>query len=193
MSTYHKELYEKYLADSVAKKQREAQAAPQKPAAAVAGPSPKEQKKNQSQIPITDVFPARKVSAPKEAAIDRIITEMIALDMEPFAIVERVGFQRLMQYLEPGYTLKNRDYYGGTVLNRIYEGLKEGIMNVLTGCQTFSFTIDTWSDTAAGVELLRFVIHGSWMLLVGRLIHDVDFTTNEVNLEGNCLKRRAFL
>ncbi|XP_025263095.1 LOW QUALITY PROTEIN: zinc finger BED domain-containing protein 4 [Camponotus floridanus] len=42
---------------------------------------------------------------PKALNITKKICEMMALDAEPFALVERKGFQRLMNYLAPQYPL----------------------------------------------------------------------------------------
>lgn len=155
----HKELYDQYVKNTEEKAKIEKQNAPPKPATSAAGPSRKRvtNQPAQDQRFITDTFAPKKVTPTRATAIDRAIAEMIALDMEPFAVVDREGFQRLMTLVEPGYQIRNRGYYGGTVMNRIYEGVKKGIKEILEKCETYSFTIDTWSDTAAGVELLRFV------------------------------------
>ncbi|XP_011632256.1 zinc finger BED domain-containing protein 4-like [Pogonomyrmex barbatus] len=42
---------------------------------------------------------------PKTMNIIKNIYEMMTLDAEPFALVERKGFQRLIKYLAPQYPL----------------------------------------------------------------------------------------
>ena len=51
---------------------------------------------------------------------------MIALDLQPFSIVEDVGFVRLIQQLEPPYKLPSRRYITESVIPRISTGNDNG-------------------------------------------------------------------
>ena len=42
---------------------------------------------------------------PRARKVHKAIMEMIALDDEPFRLVQHTGFQRLLKILEPRYTL----------------------------------------------------------------------------------------
>ena len=42
--------------------------------------------------------------------VHKLVMEMIALDKQPFSLVENIGFVRLLQVLEPRYTLPSRKY-----------------------------------------------------------------------------------
>lgn len=48
--------------------------------------------------------------AVKAKGITRKLMEMIAIDDQPFSIVEDVGFRRFVAKLEPRYTLPGRKY-----------------------------------------------------------------------------------
>ena len=55
------------------------------------------------------------------------IGEMIALDYPPFSIVDDVGFNCLLQVLEPQYTIPSRKYFTETVPPNIYERLRQKV------------------------------------------------------------------
>lgn len=50
-----------------------------------------------------------------------MIGRMIALDNQPFSIVEDDGFKRLINYLEPRYEIPNRTYFSRTFIPDLYE------------------------------------------------------------------------
>lgn len=57
---------------------------------------------------------------PKVKALNNKIMEFIALDNQPFSVVEDVGFSRLMMYLEPRYAMPSRRYFSDvTVCHRV--------------------------------------------------------------------------
>ena len=55
------------------------------------------------------------------------IGQMIALDYQPFFIVDDVGFNRLLQVLEPRYKIPSRKYFTETVLPNIYERTRQKV------------------------------------------------------------------
>ena len=52
---------------------------------------------------------------------------MIALDYQPFSIVDDVGFIRLLRSLEPRYVIPSRRYSTETVLPTIYDTVKKEV------------------------------------------------------------------
>jgi len=55
--------------------------------------------------------------------VHRLIGEMIAIDTQPFSVVENKGFINLLSALEPRYSLPSRKYMTETVLPRIMAGV----------------------------------------------------------------------
>lgn len=49
---------------------------------------------------------------------------MIALDMNPFSIVEDCGFKRQIKELEPRYAVPSRIYFSRVVVPDIYLGVR---------------------------------------------------------------------
>ena len=50
------------------------------------------------------------INDPQASAIHRRLVEMIAVDCQPFLIVDDAGFQRLIHSLEPRYKIPSRKY-----------------------------------------------------------------------------------
>ena len=50
--------------------------------------------------------------------------EMIAVDAEPYLMVERPGFQKLMKTVAPKYKVPSRKYFSEGVVPEIYTEVK---------------------------------------------------------------------
>ncbi|XP_046753087.1 zinc finger BED domain-containing protein 4-like [Diprion similis] len=95
----------------------------------------------------------------RAADISKIICEMIALDAEPFALVEREGFGRLIRHLAPQYPLPSRTYFSQNVMPNIYEKLRSTIQQTLTRAAYISFTTDIWTATANNESFISLTAH----------------------------------
>ena len=63
---------------------------------------------------------------PTARKITRTVGEMIALDNQPFSIVDDLGFKNLMRILEPRYNLPSRHYFAEVVIPDMYVPAGEG-------------------------------------------------------------------
>ena len=64
------------------------------------------------------------INDPQAQRVHRLIGEMIAIDTQPFSIVENEGFTKPLSTLEPRYSLPRRKYVTETVLPRIMAGIR---------------------------------------------------------------------
>ena len=85
---------------------------------------------------------------PRSRKIHETVGEMIAVDCELFNIVKRTGFKRLMNVLEPRYTLPSDKYFSDTLLPEMYTKVKEKITALLSPLKHVSVTTDLWSSIA---------------------------------------------
>lgn len=87
---------------------------------------------------------------PKVIKTTQLITEMIALDIQPFSAVEDRGFRQLINFLEPRYTIPGRKYFSNVAIPKLYETTKKSVCELLCTVEpnTMSFTTDMWSSTA---------------------------------------------
>jgi hypothetical protein len=91
--------------------------------------------------------------------IHRIIGEMIALDDQPFNIVNNEGFKRLVAALEPRYTLPSDKYLRTTLIPEMHRSLSEKMSIVLASARYISFTSDSWTTSQCTDSLLSITAH----------------------------------
>ena len=56
---------------------------------------------------------------------------MVALDSQPFSVVEDSGFVSLLKEIEPRYTIPSRKYVTETILPRIVKGVTDEVRKEL--------------------------------------------------------------
>lgn len=85
--------------------------------------------------------------------------EMIALDNQPFWLVENLGLVWLLQVIEPRYSLPSRKYFVEKLLPKIYYEVKSRVKSKTDGVSHFSFTTDAWSASTGKCSLLSLTAH----------------------------------
>ena len=100
---------------------------------------------------------------------------MIALDAEPYSLVEREGFKNLMKHLAPRYVMPHRTYFSNTVIPQIYDNLSNQLLEELQKAKYLSFTTDIWTSS---------VNNESFIGLTAHFIDEIDFTSKSYVL--NC-------
>ena len=91
--------------------------------------------------------------------INRAVMNMMALDAEPFALVERQGFKELMKIALPKYTLPSRKYFSENLLPKMYEETKEKVSKLLTQATSASFTTDIWTSNNVTQSFISLTCH----------------------------------
>lgn len=75
-----------------------------------------------------------------------LIGEMIAVDNEPFSLVEsHVGFRRFVNNILPQYEIPSRKYFSENVIPDIYNKVVNNIKSRLAPVNHISFTTDMWT------------------------------------------------
>ena len=64
----------------------------------------------------------------RAVSINRKILRMMAMDNQPFSIVEDKGFKELIAHLSPNYSLPSRKYFSERLLPEEYDRLFETIL-----------------------------------------------------------------
>uniref|UniRef100_A0A8R1IGR5 Dimer_Tnp_hAT domain-containing protein n=2 Tax=Caenorhabditis japonica TaxID=281687 RepID=A0A8R1IGR5_CAEJA len=127
----------------------------------------KEKKKNEEKIKrqrATIPFPVVetkkfKVETSAEKNTDRAVVEFICTDLQPFSIVEQIGFRKMMKNLAPNVTLKSRHYYGSVALNSLHADLMKRVRTLLENCSEVALTTDAWSSADSKHHLLSVTAH----------------------------------
>ena len=109
----------------------------------------------------------------------RKIMEMIALDDQPFTVVENEGFRGVLEYFEPRYTLPSRRHMAEVCLPELYSVVADHIHDLLAGdIPAISFTTDIWSSDVSPVSMISLT--AQWIdtdyNLVKTVLHSQEFT-----------------
>lgn len=84
--------------------------------------------------------------------------EFIALDNQPFSVVEDVGFSRLMMYLELRYAMPSRRNFSAVALPELQSVVASHIEKLLAGASHISFTTDIWTSSVSPVSILSLTV-----------------------------------
>ncbi|XP_065683458.1 zinc finger BED domain-containing protein 4-like [Hydra vulgaris] len=99
----------------------------------------------------------------------------MALDNQPFTLVEDTGFNNLMNHLEPRYCMPSRKFFSKTVIPQLYMELNNKISDKLIKTDYISFSSDIWTCP---------ISHESFILLSSHSI-DKDFNRFDVVLDAS--------
>ncbi|XP_030641710.1 zinc finger BED domain-containing protein 4 [Chanos chanos] len=97
---------------------------------------------------------------PVAKKITKLVAEMLALDLQPSAVVENVGLNRLLEYLQPQYSLPSSSYFTSTAIPEMYERVKEVVLTHLKEAESgiVHFTTSIWVSSQTR-EYLTLTAH----------------------------------
>ena len=97
---------------------------------------------------------------PVAKKITKLVAEMLALDLQPSALVENTGLNRLLEYLQPQYSLPSSSYFTSTAIPDMYERVKEVVLTHLKEAESgiVHFTTSIWV-TSQTREFLTLTAH----------------------------------
>src|SRR6218665_344725 len=96
---------------------------------------------------------------PRALAWNKLIGEFIAVDTQPFTVLEDVGFRRLVAKAEPRYKLPSPKYFSTSLIPDMYEAVIGKVRQLISSVKHLSFTTDAWSDPSSSVALLSLTVH----------------------------------
>ena len=88
----------------------------------------------------------KKCSPAHSKEIDELVSDFIAKDLRPIAIVDGPGFKNLVHFLEPGYKVPSRTHVMST-LRKKYDALKKELV-VPISSHYLAITTDIWTSRA---------------------------------------------
>ncbi|XP_034018972.1 zinc finger BED domain-containing protein 4 [Thalassophryne amazonica] len=97
---------------------------------------------------------------PVAKKITKLIAEMLALDLQPSAMVENTGLNRLLEYLQPQYSLPQSSYFTSTAIPDMYERVKDVVLTHLKEAEggVVHFTASIWVSSQTR-EYLTLTAH----------------------------------
>ena len=116
---------------------------------------------------------------PEARKITLLIGEMMALDFQPFSIVEDTGFTALINHLDPRYKVPSRKYFSTTLIPEMYDQAKEKVKKTISQQSHIALTTDIWSSRA----------HDSFISFTAHLITE-QFECKECLLQASKFNER---
>ncbi|XP_051975011.1 zinc finger BED domain-containing protein 4 [Xyrauchen texanus] len=106
---------------------------------------------------------------PVAKKITKLIAEMLALDLQPSNVVENVGLNRLLEYLQPQYSLPSSCYFTSTAIPDMYRNVKEVVLKHLKEAEggVIHFTTSVWVSSQTQ-EYLILTAH--WVTFESQVI-----------------------
>jgi len=108
---------------------------------------------------VQDKVKAWDINDSRAQRVHRFVMEMIAMDIQPFSLVEDFGFARLLHLLEPRYHLPSRKYFVEKLLPLVHDEVKTRVNAEIGRVSHFSFTTDAWSSSGGDCLLLSLTAH----------------------------------
>jgi len=102
---------------------------------------------------------------PRSLRMHEIVAQMIALDDQPYSIVNDHGFRQVIHALEPRYQLPSDTYLRTVAVPDLYQSLRSKVATVITDAEYVSMTTDIWTTSMCTESLLSLTSHwidGSW-------------------------------
>uniref|UniRef100_A0A8C3VGG6 Zinc finger BED-type containing 4 n=1 Tax=Catagonus wagneri TaxID=51154 RepID=A0A8C3VGG6_9CETA len=99
-------------------------------------------------------------SHPVAKKITSLIAEMITLDLQPYSVVDNVGFSRLLGYLKPQYSPPPASYFSRTAIPAMYDSVRHVVMSHLQEAESgmVHFTSGVWMSSQTR-EYLTLTAH----------------------------------
>ena len=150
------------------KEYQEAKDAARQPQPSTSATEPKEKKLSEmkKQLSLEESFASKKIwdiNDSRSKGIHKAIMTMMALENQPFSIVEDDGFVKLMAHLQPRYLIPSRKYFSETMLSEVYGDLRSTVLDELAAPEGdfVSFTSDIWTCSSSSEAFIS--LSGHWI------------------------------
>ena len=80
--------------------------------------------------------------------LNRAVASFIASEMQPYQILEKPGFKKMISKLDPKYQLPTRKYFSNNEIPRMYSKTVEKVKEDISTIKYFAATMDLWTSTA---------------------------------------------
>jgi hypothetical protein len=91
--------------------------------------------------------------------VHEAIGRMIALDVQPYAVVENRGFKRLVEVLEPRYVMPSRKFFSEKVIPEMYDSARANVQTAIDEAKSVCLTTDTWTSTHTTESFMSLTAH----------------------------------
>jgi hypothetical protein len=108
---------------------------------------------------------------PKQQLITEKIALMISKDVQPYSLVDDVGFRAVLQTAEPRYVMPSRKTFSEEIIPNLFSKTTEAVKSDVQTAAGVAFTTDAWTSRANQ----------------GYLSYTAHFLTNNFELKNYCV------
>ncbi|MBN3304884.1 LRC59 protein, partial [Amia calva] len=109
------------------------------------------------------------------------VAYFIAKDMMPFQIVEKFGFRKLVEKLNPTYNLPSRTFFSTKAVPKMYNELRVNVEKCVSEGTWYAATTDLWTSSGGGGKpYVSFTVHylsSDFRLIVWKLTNERNHKT----------------
>ena len=87
------------------------------------------------------------------------IGRRIAVDVQPYSVVEDAGFKNLLGILEPRYTIPSRKFSSTKVIPEMYDATRARVQSELNDVKSVCLTTNIWSAQSTTQSFLSLTVH----------------------------------
>ena len=143
----------------------------------ISHPGPSTQNSTQKQRYI-ESYLSRPIVTQEKTNLDNLLLNMIAIDCQPFSIVDDEGFKAFVYGLNPNYKLPDRKKLSTLMLSSEYKKRLEKIRDVVdTQCVSMCITVDCWTSRTMQ----------PYMAITGHFINKTTLDFKSILLQCNLL------
>jgi hypothetical protein len=110
------------------------------------------------------------INHPNSIKLHKKLVRMLAVDNQPFSMVDDQGFIDFIAALNPSYPIPSRKYVT-KMLSAEYEEVRKMVQERVDKAVSMSFTSDIWSDTTSNVTFISLSGLFAFMLCLVALRH----------------------
>ena len=120
-----------------------------------------------SQMTIEQALVQLPPNSERAKRITKSIARFIAVDLRPYSVVENVGFQGMVNTLDPKYKIPSRRYFTDTAIPTLYSETKVKVLDTLMEAGRVALTCDAWTSiaTVSYVTITAHFINKDWQLV----------------------------
>lgn len=91
-------------------------------------------------------FIPKKLSGAAKKKIDAALLDLFIADLQPFSVVEDIGFRKFVRALNSAYELPNRKTISNSLIPALYEECKNRVLESMKDILKISLTTDCWTS-----------------------------------------------
>ena len=99
----------------------------------------------QKQSTLSGFFGKRECNPMKSEKISSLLAEMVAIDCLPISVVEGKGLRKLLNFIEPGYTIPSRKAISSRI-KILFDARKDEMKSLLREAKHVCLTTDCWTS-----------------------------------------------